>query len=63
MTQIRLNVILEDNTYNQLKTLAEKEGRTISGLIRLLINEYMSKVTQAKTDSTHPQNMELHKVE
>ena len=39
--QIRMNVLIEEELYKNFKRLVEEEGRTISGLIRLLIKQWM----------------------
>jgi len=39
--QIRMNVLIEEKLYASFKTLVEEDGRTISGLVRLLIKNWM----------------------
>ena len=39
--QIRMNVLIEEKLYASFKMLVEEDGRTISGLVRLLIKNWM----------------------
>jgi hypothetical protein len=37
----RLNVLIEKELYNKIKTKTEKEGRTVSSVVRILLQYYL----------------------
>ena len=51
--QIRMNVLIEEKLYNSFKVLVEKDGRTISGLVRLLIKNWMEGGEAKKGQATY----------
>ena len=47
------SVKVDPETYQQLKTTAFREGRTICGLIRLMTRAYVKKMTGYTPKRTH----------
>lgn len=48
MEKVRLNFFLSENLYEDLKKIAQEEGRTISDAIRQAIIEYIKNTQEYK---------------